>query len=244
MVANQPVFLKHGNPAALAAEVEGLAALAATNTVRVPAVLGQKGDTLELEHLDLRACTPDAHAKLGAQLAALHRHTGSAHGWAHDNFLGLAPQPNDFDDDWQRFFATQRLGFQLDWAARNGYRFEVTAADLCAGLSHGPAPSLLHGDLWSGNHGMLPDGTPVVFDPAVHYGDRECDLAMTTLFGGFGPAFYAAYEEAWPLPKGWQHRRPVYVLYHVLNHLNLFGGGYRAQADQLIEQIHASDSRP
>jgi fructosamine-3-kinase len=94
--------------------------------------------------------------------------------------------------------------------------------------------------LWSGNHGMLSDGTPVVFDPAVHFGDCECDLAMTTLFGGFGPSFYSAYDDAWPLPAGWQRRRPVYVLYHVLNHLNLFGSGYRAQAEALITEISES----
>lgn len=237
-------FRKRGNPAALAAEAESLEAIAATATVRVPKVLEHNGDTLKLEQLDLHACTLDAHATLGAQLAALHRNTGPAHGWANDNFLGLAVQPNSYDDDWQRFFTTQRIGFQLDWAARNGYRFDVAAAQLCAGLDHVPAPSLLHGDLWSGNHGMLPDGTPVVFDPAVHYGDRECDLAMTTLFGGFGPSFYSAYEKAWPLPAGWQQRRPIYVLYHVLNHLNLFGSGYRTQADSLITEILANDSRP
>lgn len=230
-------FRKHGQAAALVAEAAGLSAIAATGTVRIPVVLDYHGDCLTLEYLALQACTPDAHAKLGTQLAAIHRHSGEAHGWNVDNFLGRARQPNGFDDDWQRFFATQRIGFQLNWAARNGHRFDVTAERLCAVLDHAPLPSLLHGDLWSGNHGMLPDGTPVVFDPAVHYGDRECDLAMAALFGGFGPSFYTAYEAAWPLPEGWPTRRLLYQLYHVLNHLNLFGGGYRAQAEELIAEI-------
>jgi len=106
-------------------------------------------------------------------------------------------------------------------------------------VGYQPTPALLHGDLWSGNAGATVDGEPVVFDPAVYYGDREADLAMTELFGGFPACFYAAYREAWPLDAGYVQRRMLYNLYHVLNHLNLFGGGYLAQAERLIAQLLA-----
>ena len=99
-----------------------------------------------------------------------------------------------------------------------------------------PAPSLLHGDLWGGNAASS-NAVPVIFDPAAHYGDRECDIAMTRLFGGFGGAFYRAYEEAWPLAPGYAVREKLYQLYHVLNHLNLFGGGYLGRAESLIGQL-------
>jgi protein-ribulosamine 3-kinase len=112
-------------------------------------------------------------------------------------------------------------------------------AGLPALLDHGPAPSLLHGDLWTGNLGYLPDGTPAVFDPAVYYGDREADLAMSELFGGFGRDFYAAYRDAWPLDAGYGTRKTLYNLYHILNHLNLFGGGYLGQARAMIDRLLA-----
>jgi fructosamine-3-kinase len=106
-------------------------------------------------------------------------------------------------------------------------------------LDYRPAPCLLHGDLWSGNAGMLPDGTPVVFDPAVHRGDREADLAMSELFGGFPEAFYAAYRAAWPLDPGYETRKTLYNLYHVLNHFNMFGAGYLGQARRMIQKLAA-----
>ena len=159
--------------------------------------------------------------------------------------LGATPQPNEFSPDWPEFFATQRLGFQVELAEKNGYGGRVTRGvrrvidRLPELLAHKPRPSLLHGDFWSGNHGMLPDGTPVVFDPAIHYGDRECDLAMAALFGGFHPAFFDAYIEAWPMAAGWEKRWKVYQLYHVLNHLNLFGGAYLAQAEAMLDRLLA-----
>lgn len=221
------------------AEAAGLAELAAANAVRVPQVVchgiaaGQA--YLVLEHLPLEA-RGDA-AQLGRQLAQQHRVAAARFGWARDNWIGATPQSNDWGDRWIEFWRTQRLGFQLRLAAENGHRGalqrdgDILLAHLGAFFDgYTPVPSLLHGDLWCGNHAYLADGTPVIFDPVVYFGDRECDLAMSELFGGFAPDFYAAYREAWPLDAGYAVRRSLYNLYHILNHANLFGAGYAAQA--------------
>ena len=249
-----PVFVKLA-PAAQAdvfeAEADGLCALAESGAVRVPAVIAtvttDSEAALVLQWLDLDGGSARAEAVLGRQLAALHRVQGPAFGWHRDNTIGRTPQVNTQDADWPRFYAAHRLGYQLALARRNGlpsrtvtrgeHLVEASPAFFAA---YRPGPSLLHGDLWGGNWAVeRPGGAPVLFDPAVYFGDREADLAMTRLFGGFGPAFYAAYEEAWPLDAGASERRPLYDLYHVLNHYNLFGGGYGAQAGRLIEQLLA-----
>jgi protein-ribulosamine 3-kinase len=232
----------------LAAEADGLARLAETGAIRVPRVLGEGADDshawLELERLDL--CPPDAasDARMGEALARLHAATGTAFGLDRDNANGAAPQPNAPSADWVAFFRERRLGFQLGLAARNGHVGPIQERGLrllealpAFFAGHHPRPSLLHGDLWGGNRAMLADGTPVVFDPAVYYGDREADIAMTRLFGGFGPRFYSAYQAAWPVDAGAAARSDLYNLYHVLNHLNIFGGGYRAQAEALIARL-------
>ena len=230
------------------AEAAGLAELAAANAVRVPRVicLGVAAGKayLVLEHLALRS-HGDA-ASLGRQLAQLHRVSAERFGGARDNWIGATPQPNSWSDDWIDFWRERRLGFQLKLAARNGYggtlqrdgKTLMAQLDEFFGASR-PVPSLLHGDLWGGNHGFLADGEPVIFDPAVYYGDRECDLAMSELFGGFAPAFHAAYREAWPLDPGYATRRTLYNLYHILNHANMFGGGYAAQSQRMIAQLLA-----
>jgi fructosamine-3-kinase len=235
----------------LDAEADGLARLAATGAIRVPGMLGcgESGGTawIELEWLDLCPSNAAADAGLGRALAKLHGVTRAEFGLDRDNALGGSPQPNAPSADWVGFWRSRRLGFQLDLAARNGHagRLQDRGRRLLDGLGalfdgYRPQASLLHGDLWAGNHGMLADGTPVVFDPAVYYGDREADLAMTRLFGGFGPDFYAAYEAEWPLDPGAAVRRDLYNLYHVLNHLNLFGAGYRAQAEATIDRLLAA----
>jgi len=149
-------------------------------------------------------------------------------------------------DGWVDFWRERRLGFQLKLASQNGYgsMLQRDGETLMARLGdffadYRPVPSLLHGDLWGGNHGFLADGTPVIFDPAVYCGDREADLAMSELFGGFAPGFYAAYREAWPLDAGYAVRRTLYNLYHILNHANMFGGGYVAQAQRMMAQLLA-----
>ena len=145
-------------------------------------------------------------------------------------------------DFWQK----QRLGYQLDLAATNGA--PATLIDGGRRLQEGlaafyrdyrPTPSLLHGDLWGGNWAADEIGRPVIYDPATYYGDREADLAMTELFGGFEPAFYSAYQAHSPLADGYELRRDLYKLYHMLNHLNLFGGGYLSSCENLIDQLLA-----
>lgn len=230
------------------AEVAGLDALAAADALRVPRPVGAGVAAgrawLVLEHLALGA-RGDA-AALGCGLARQHRVTAPQFGWQRDNCIGATPQPNARVDDWIAFWREHRLGFQLRLAARNGYggALQRDGEALLARLDglfagYRPAPSLLHGDLWGGNHGYLDDGTPVIFDPAVYFGDRECDVAMTELFGGFAADFYAAYREAWPLDPGYAARRTLYNLYHVLNHANLFGGGYAGQAQRMVAQLLA-----
>lgn len=230
------------------AEAEGLYAIAATNTIRVPRpiVHGSAGrqSYLVLEHLELSS---RGNAKLlGEQLAALHRCTSSQFGFVQDNFIGTTPQPNGWSDDWISFWREQRLGFQLRLAEQNGYgeQLQRLGEKLMAALpaffeSYTPQPSLLHGDLWSGNHAFLMDGTPTIFDPAAYYGDRECDLAMTELFGGYSADFYSAYRIAYPLDAGYALRKNLYNLYHILNHANLFGGGYARQAEQVMQRLLA-----
>ena len=229
------------------AEAEGLAALKKAGAVRVPEVYDVGSDAdgayIEMERLELERGTERAAAVLGEQLATLHKHKAGLHGWHRDNTIGPTPQHNPWTSDWIEFFREHRLRFQLDLAARNGYSGELQAlglelADRLAGLfeDYRPEPSLCHGDLWSGNWGVA-DGVPVIFDPAVYYGDRESDIAMTMLFGGFGRAFYKAYERSWPMAEGHERRLKLYQLYHVLNHLNLFGSGYLGQAVKLLRDL-------
>jgi protein-ribulosamine 3-kinase len=226
------------------AECAGLTALAATRTVKVPRVIfcgiaGQHA-LIVLEYFNL-FCNGNS-AVLGTQLAALHRVHASRFGWQQDNTLALTPQHNTWSPDWLSFWREQRLGFQLDLAARNGYGGRLqelglqiidALPDLFAGYY--PAPSLLHGDLWGGNYAFLADGMPVIFDPAPYYGDRETDIAMTELFGGFDAEFYAAYHAAYPLDAGYPARKNLYNLYHILNHCNLVGSSYLRQAEELIQ---------
>lgn len=244
------VFTKTGPESALAmfeAEAEGLAELRSTSAIRVPDVIdvGITGGQsyISLEKLVLSRPSVETERVLGLQLAELHRHTQKQFGWHRDNTIGLTPQRNDQSADWIEFFRKHRLQFQLELAAANGFGGELIdlGAQLCEQLDklfveYDPAVSLLHGDLWGGNWGSV-DGEPVVFDPAVYYGDRESDIAMTGLFGGFGQTFYEAYDSSWPMQQGHEARLKLYQLYHVLNHLNLFGRGYLQQALMLARAL-------
>ena len=247
------VFLKTNRASLswlLEAEADGLAAIRDAGCLRTPVVLGcgVEEDTawLALEWLELRPATPGSERALGEGLARQHRAAGPRFGWRRDNAIGATSQPNTPGDDWADFFAERRIGFQLDTGARQGLpRRLLSRGDRLRALvpqmfaERRPAPALLHGDLWSGNRAAVAAGDPVVFDPAVHYGDPECDLAMTRLFGGFAPEFYAAYDAVLPPAPGRAIREPLYRLYHVLNHANLFGGGYCGQAERLIDSLLA-----
>ena len=235
-----PILLKIESKDAadrLDAEADGLEALRRAGVVAIPAVLAcdvaEPHAFLALEWIEFGAKSEDAARRLGVALAELHRCTGDAFGWHRDNYIGRTPQPNGPLASWPEFFRERRLGFQLALARRNGLGRE--ALDLAGALldrldeffeGHVPEPSLLHGDLWGGNWGADARGTPCLFDPATYYGDREADIAMTRLFGGFGRAFQSAYDAAWPPAPGRDRRIDLYNLYHLLNHFNLFGGGY------------------
>jgi protein-ribulosamine 3-kinase len=235
----------------LRCEAEGLRALAATNTIRVPAVAAEGSldgtGYLVVEWLDIAG---RANARLGYDLAQLHRASapcgpaGERFGWSCDNWIGATPQSNAWNDDWPAFFRERRLAPQLELAAANGHAGalqrdgeRVLAALPSLLRGHEVVPSLVHGDLWSGNAATLADGSGVVFDPAVYVADREVDVAMTDLFGGFGNAFMAAYVVAWPLDAGYPLRRDVYNLYHLLNHVNLFGAAYVARTRHVLATL-------
>jgi fructosamine-3-kinase len=250
MAAPDNAFIKTGPESDLdmfEAEAAGLRELEAAGAIRVPKVIDygiENGRAfIAMERLSFEHADREAEARFGRELAQLHQHKAGQHGWHHDNTIGRTPQKNPWTDDWVAFFRENRLQFQLDLAARNGYGGELQ--ELGAGLidrlpelfdGYRPVASLCHGDLWGGNWGVA-DGDPVIFDPAVYYGDRESDIAMTMLFGGFGRHFYQAYEEAWPLARGNERRIHLYQLYHVLNHLNMFGSGYLRQALELLRKL-------
>jgi fructosamine-3-kinase len=236
----------------LACEADGLRAIADTKTLRVPAVVAceriHASAFLAMEWLDMRRSADDA--AFGRALAQLHRAPasrgppGERFGWQRDNWIGGTPQPNVWGDNWCAFFRDRRLAPQLALAASRGFTgaLQRDGAQLLAAMpelmqGHVPTPSLVHGDLWSGNVAMLPSGEPVDFDPAVYVGDREVDVAMTELFGGFGSAFTRAYAEVAPLDAGYSRRCEIYNLYHLLNHLNLFGASYLARCERTLARI-------
>ena len=187
----------------------------------------------------------------GCALAKLHKQIEPENrfGWQQDNFIGFSPQTNIWSSNWLDFYANQRLLPQLKMANRNGASRQLNSLGkqliqkLPLWFTHyQPQASLLHGDLWAGNSGFLNNGTPIIFDPASYYGDRETDIAMTELFGGYTTDFYQGYQSVYPLNDGYSSRKKLYNLYHSLNHFNRFGGSYASQAEGMIEQLLASKS--
>jgi len=244
-------FVKTGEDVEpFAAEADGLVGLADAGCLRVPRVFesGEAGGEafIVMEWLALAPKSGPAAARLGEALARQHLAAAPRFGWRRNNFIGATPQFNAPSDGWVGFYREHRLFFQLRLAAENGYRgaLQEAGARLAEGLplfftGYTPRPALLHGDLWGGNWGVLEGGLPAVFDPAIHWGDREAELAMTELFGGFGAEFHAAYRLHAPLDAGYPMRRGLYQLYHVLNHLNLFGEAYLPQALDLLRRLLA-----
>ena len=246
-----PVFVKVNTRQGadmFAAEAAGLEAIREARAVATPVVVAL-GETREhawlaLEWIDFVANAQPAAERLGRELAAMHAVTGEHFGWHRDNTIGSTPQPNTPTEKWIDFWRDHRLGHQLELAVRKGLPGDserrVTA--LLGGLDqyfdgYRPESSLLHGDLWGGNWGATRDGTPYIYDPAVYFGDREADLAMTRLFGGFGEKFYEAYQAVWPLAPGWERRVALYNLYHLVNHFNLFGTGYLGRIEDVLREL-------
>lgn len=245
----QRFFLKVNSATQVAmfeAEALGLGEMYDSQTIRVPQPLcwgtAEGSAYLVLEWLDLGSSGEGSWRRMGENLAAMHRVTqAQGFGWHRGNTIGATPQPNPWTPSWLDFYQAHRLEHQFRLARRRGGQFprqsELLRAlpDLLAG--HRPLPALVHGDLWSGNAAVTAAGDPVILDPAPYYGDREVDLAMTELFGRFPNAFYEGYQAAYPLDDGDAQRKVLYNLYHILNHFNLFGGGYEAQANRMIDQL-------
>ena len=232
-----------------AAEAAGLAELGQAVGLRIPHVITQ-GSTeahayLVLEYIALEALTPAAMTRLGEGLVDMHGIVATRYGFERDNTIGSSAQPNAWHAQWLEFWRENRLAVMLDALAPHHRGLARDGDALLAVLDtlldrHRPEPSLVHGDLWGGNVGMDEHGVPVLFDPAVYYGDRETDLAMAELFGGFSPLFFEAYWGAWPMSDGYRHvRRPLYQLYHLLNHARLFGGHYVAESRRVMQQLLA-----
>lgn len=228
------------------AEALGLQTIRQAPSLVVPEVIGQGavGATSFLLLQGLELGGQSDWAALGRGLAEVHRHTSQYFGWPEDNFIGTTLQLNKQSSHWRDFWWQQRLFPQLELAYSNGYRSSLRPKEYALKQAsnllldkHQPPASLVHGDLWSGNVGFVQDAQPAVFDPACYYGDREVDLAMSKLFGGFSESFYSAYCTAWPLTQGHEQRFVLYNLYHQLNHLNLFGSGYLGQCLHSIEQL-------
>jgi len=246
------------------AEALGLQQMRATQTIRVPEPIcwGTEGNSayIVLEWLDLGSRGGErAWEEMGRKLAAMHKYTPptppllsrgeepnstllrGVFGWDINNTIGSTVQINNWTVNWAEFWAEHRIGYQLKLARPRGGHFPEgeclleVIPELLAG--HEPQPSLVHGDLWAGNARVTSVGEPIIFDPAAYFGDREVDIAMTELFGGFSAQFYRGYNQVWPLEGGYDQRKTLYNLYHILNHFNLFGGSYESQANQMINRI-------
>jgi len=228
------------------AEALGLEHMIEAQAIRVPKPIGvgvaESSAYIVLEWLELGRGNSQSWAEMGRNLAQMHQYQKStAFGWERSNTIGSTPQMNPWTSDWTEFFMRHRIGYQLELAAKNGGRFQNGARllekipELLA--NHSPKPSIVHGDLWSGNAAVMQSGEPVIFDPATYWGDREVDLAMTELFGGFPAEFYRGYDEIYAIDAGYKQRKTLYNLYHILNHFNLFGSSYESQANRMIDQL-------
>lgn len=244
------VFVKTSpqHPDMFRKEADGLNELRSADAVIIPEVIAATEEMLILEYIP--GAVPVNRTKFfeefGKRFALMHRTAGKQFGYHEDNYIGASLQKNfPQSDSWKEFFAVNRLEFQYRLAESNGYRdaeirmlfgkMESMIERII--VDDGEGPSLLHGDLWSGNFLCAVNDLPVLFDPAVYYGHREMDLAMTQLFGGFSEAFYASYHGAYPLNDEWKRRCELYSLYHLFNHLNLFGEGYYPQIFAVMRSL-------
>lgn len=227
-------------------EAHGLVELKKAQAIKVPEVILAEKDFILLEFINSSGRAKTFFKDFGIKFSEMHKYSSPAFGFYEDNYIGANPQENipvkDEEQEWIKFFFNKRILYQYKLAEKNGYstselregifKLENKIEEILSGSEE--SPSLLHGDLWSGNYMVDENGNACLIDPAVYYGHREADLGMTKLFGGFNSEFYNAYNENFPLPDGFGYRENIYKLYHVLNHLNLFGGGYYSQAISLI----------
>ncbi|MBI1242390.1 fructosamine kinase family protein [Umezakia ovalisporum] len=229
-----------------AAEALGLQEILATNSIRVPKPIcwGAIGNCgyIVLEWLEMGGGNSQSWLEMGRKLAAMHKVTTSkGFGWKINNIIGSTPQINTWTGNWGEFYSQYRLSYQFELARERGGSFprqnQLLAAIPELLASHDVQPCLVHGDLWGGNARFIIGGEPVIFDPAIYFGHREVDIAMTELFGGFPSGFYQGYNEVFPLDPGYEQRKTIYNLYHILNHFNLFGGDYGSQGNRMIDQI-------
>ena len=235
------------------AEMLGVQQMYSTQTIRVPQPLcygiAENSAYIVLEWLEMGGGSNRlAMVEMGRKLAQLHQWQPdqddpgySQFGWEINNTIGSTPQINTWTENWTEFWIEHRIKYQLKLAKKRGKTFNQ-AEQLINKIpeileNYYPKPSLVHGDLWGGNASVTADGEPVIFDPAAYFGDREVDIAMTELFGSFSAAFYQGYQEFWPLESGYERRKTLYNLYHILNHFNLFGGGYALQAERMMQQL-------
>jgi protein-ribulosamine 3-kinase len=248
---NGRYFIKYNSatayPGMFEKEAAGLNILADTNAITVPEVIETAETETEayllLKYVQSGSPCPDFWFNFGISLAELHRHNNDKFGLDHNNYIGSLVQANEPDADFVSFFISQRIEPQLKTARNKGafgrseLRYFDSLFNSLNNIIPVEKPALLHGDLWSGNFMVSENGLPCLIDPAVYYGHRESDIAMTQLFGGFQPGFYQAYNQTWPLEKDWQHRMDIFNLYPLLVHVNLFGGGYTGQVMRIIRQF-------
>jgi len=247
---NSNFFLKYNYQSAsndmFIKEANGLKELTKANAIRIPEVLGFDENYILLEYIPTGNRRKNFFEEFGQRFAVLHKFTSDNYGFYEDNYIGSNPQKNIPEQkeksNWVNFYFNKRILFQLQLAEKLGNSTEELRKGILKLenkieeiISSNEKPSLLHGDLWSGNYMVDENGSAVLIDPAVYYGHREADLGMTKLFGGFSSEFYKSYMETFPLEDGYEYRENIYKLYHVLNHLNLFGGGYYSQALSLIK---------
>ncbi|BBM81810.1 fructosamine kinase family protein [Candidatus Uabimicrobium amorphum] len=239
-------FLKTHPSQDFAKEANGLNEIKKSGAIAVPEVILYEKNFLLLEWIESGHKPADFFKKFAMDFAQLHRYTNNHFGFYEDNYIGSMPQKNIYDtQSWSDFYHNKRLLFQMKAAEKNGYvttqltqafvNLEKKLPQLMEGSEN--VASLLHGDLWAGNYMVGKNGEAVLIDPAVYYGNREADLAMTMLFGGFSREFYEQYNKSYPLAPNYEKRIDLYKLYHVLNHMNLFGTSYRSQAINIMENL-------
>lgn len=249
--SGQKYFLKThaGNQSMFLKEANGLNELSKPNTIRIPKVILADENFLLLENIETGNKAKNFFQDFGESFARMHNYTADNYGFFENNYIGATPQYNVAEGtqktNWAEFYFEKRILQQYKFIEANGYatselsglvqKLEGKIDSILSGSEE--APTLLHGDLWGGNYMCDSSGKAVLIDPAVYYGHREADLAMTKMFGGFTSEFYRSYQDTFPLKAGWEYREDLYLLYHYMNHLNLFGQSYYGTCIRLLKKF-------